>query len=258
MKGVKSLLKFVLDDYRGRFWTALKSILQIMMLYFFWIYVYIGIIMKTDMIRYSIGILPMLTGFFLSRMYPNQLHKLMFLCPMSNEDRKKYMITAYGVRIGISMTVFAALSIPALIVNYISIQELTAAGLLVLIYVSGANMHHPLLSMQIARTQEDENYWISLIYALLSVFSQIAACLAMVFLASCTETAVAVIITETAASLWRKVIVMILTDLLLNAAICIICFRPVMEYGMNYEKCFAMYAKKTRYEKYLEEKRKGI
>ena len=35
----------------------------------------------------------------LSTLYPNRLEKSMFLCPMTQKDREKYLITAYGFRV---------------------------------------------------------------------------------------------------------------------------------------------------------------
>ena len=241
------MIKFVLDDYRGRFFTAFISTIQVIIIYSVWIFLYMAIVTKTDIIKYSIGILPMLTGFFLSRMYPNQIHKLMFLCPMSDRDRKRYMITAYGVRVGISIAVYILLSMPAFITDYISTSELLIAALLVLIYVMGTNMHHPLLSMQIAETKEKADYGFRILYTLLSAVSQIAACLAMVFLASADKQASAAgIYAESAAhSLRRDVVILLLTELLLNTVICLVCYKPVMKYGMNYELC-GVYSKKTK------------
>lgn len=222
------MLKLILDDYRGRFWAALKASFNTMTLYFCWIYVYIGFMSHADFIIYSMGIIPMLLGLFLSRMYPNQLHKLLFLCPLSEQDRKRYIVTAYRVRVGISMILYLMFSLPAVLSGYISIMKGAAIGFLVLIFVLGVNMHHSFLSVQIARTEDDPYYWPAFIYGVLSAFSQITGCFAMMDFArkrSLEET------------FQIELAVMIVMELLLNAGICLICYKPVMEYGVSYEKC---------------------
>ena len=38
-------------------------------------------------------------GAWLAQLYPNRLEKSMFLCPMTQKDRKEYLVTAYGLRV---------------------------------------------------------------------------------------------------------------------------------------------------------------
>ena len=138
-----------------------------------------GFVTGADAVRYAMGVVPMLAGLLLSRMYPNEIHKILFLCPMSEKDRKKYMITAYAVRIGISMMLYALFSLALLAAGVVSVLEMLEIGVLVLAFLMGANMHHALFSMQTARAEGDEYYWLSLGYGLLFMVSWVISGCAM-------------------------------------------------------------------------------
>ena len=89
------MFKMILEDYRGRFFASLKAVSSAGTFYFclgyFYIgYFYMGFMTGADAVRYAMGVVPMLSGLLLSRMYPNEIHKILFLCPMSENDRKKY------------------------------------------------------------------------------------------------------------------------------------------------------------------------
>ncbi len=46
------------------------------------------------------GILfPIMIGLLLSRMYSNGINKTMFLCPLEKEERKRYLVSAYWLRV---------------------------------------------------------------------------------------------------------------------------------------------------------------
>ena len=234
------MFKMILEDYRGRFFASLKAVSSAGTFYFclgyFYIgYFYMGFMTGADAVRYAMGVVPMLAGLLLSRMYPNEIHKILFLCPMSENDRKKYMITAYAVRIGISMMLYALFSLALLAAGVVSVLEMLEIGVLVLAFLMGANMHHALFSMQTARAEGDEYYWLSLGYGLLFMVSWVISGCAMASFSVRDGIFVqAGVLTER--HLDMSAAVMILLEVVFNAAICLICYKPVMEFGMNYEK----------------------
>ena len=102
------MLKKVLYDYADSFrWGNIKkknnftnSWIFIYMLTFF------PIIMRMNdtienLVCYYLGILPCLLGFFSITLIPICMPKQMFLCPMTEEERKKYIKMLFGVRIGV-------------------------------------------------------------------------------------------------------------------------------------------------------------
>lgn len=230
------MLKLVLSEYRCKFWMMLRAQISKFILFIWWTYFYIMIMMKLDFIRYSMGMLPLLTGFFLSRMFPNQLCKLLFLSPMSEEDRKRYLFTAYKVRTGIPIFLYFIISLFAVRLEKISAFEYLAISLLVISFNLGVNMHHALLSPEIIRMEGEKDYRLSFAYGILSLFAQLTAWITMIFFASIGNQGMEQY-TENMALL-----IMVFLEILLMAVVCVICYKPVIQYGMDYESCRMVYS----------------
>lgn len=95
----------VLRDYRMHWKEEIQNIFKNSS---WFIYLYVMIIPAnlfdyTDKISRAVtyyGILfPLMIGLLLSRMYPNGLNKTMFLCPLEKEERKRYLVSAYWLRV---------------------------------------------------------------------------------------------------------------------------------------------------------------
>lgn len=230
------MLKLVLSEYRCRFCMMLQAQISKFILFIWWTYFYMMFMMRLDFARYSMGMLPLLLGFFLSRMFPNQLCKLLFLCPMSQEDRKKYMMTAYKARIGIPIFLYFVISLFAVRLEQIPAIQYLGISLLVISFNLGVNMHHALLSLEIVRMEGEKDYKLSFAYGILSLFAQFTAWITMIFFASVGMHGMEQHIENVI------LLIMVFLEILLNAAICVICYKPVMQYGMNYENCRMVYS----------------
>ena len=224
------MLKLIIGEYRCRFLIVFKQNRNRILWYFFWSYVYYMLIMRLDVVKYTIGMVPLLAGFWLSRMYPNELSKMLFLCPMSKEDRVRYLWTAYGLRVGVSIGLYAVISLPVVLSGSISWHQYRWLTLAVVSFILGANMHHSFLSLSIARTKGDKDYRISFVYGLLSLSSQICAWYIMTAFAFPSYG----LEIQNGRKIW---IAVVLIELLINLEICAICYKPVIRNGMNYESC---------------------
>lgn len=106
------MLRKVLKDCRDGFrWSRFKEICNFSML---WSYVYLltffPIIMhlneKTERLgRYFIMMFPMLLGMYSLLAIPIRLPKQMFLCPLTEKERKQYVKTLFMVRFAVPVLV---------------------------------------------------------------------------------------------------------------------------------------------------------
>ncbi len=226
------MLKLVLKDYRCRFLLEWKVYWTKILWYFWWSYVYAMLMLRLDVTRYTVGMLPMLLGFWLSRMYPNALSKMLFLCPMSKKDRVNYLWTAYVLRVGIAAGVYFAVSLPAAAAGHIAGIQYGWLTLGVVSFIVGANMHHPFLSLTIARKEGEKDFWIALVYGVLCLFSQLFGWGVMISFASAGKLGLE-------ARTDQSILVgLVILELLINAGICVICYKPVIRSSMNYESCW--------------------
>jgi len=69
------------------------------------------------------GILfPLMIGLLLSRMYSNGLNKTMFLCPLEKEERKRYLVSAYWLRVSIPTILFMLIGSILVAIHNISMK----------------------------------------------------------------------------------------------------------------------------------------
>lgn len=112
------MIKYLIRDYfdafrianlRQKLGTAFsKSILLPVMCAFSNIFV--GQLQKstfawTDAVQFLAVLLPMWFSYFSMAVHPIQLSKMMYLCPMNEEDRRKYIYSSYLFRIIIHMSI---------------------------------------------------------------------------------------------------------------------------------------------------------
>lgn len=116
------MLKMVLKDYREEF--CISRMKKMGQFGYYWIFIYMLTIFpvllnlqeKTDrMIRYYAFTIPLLFGIFSLGIIPIRLPKQMFLCPLSQKEREKYLHTLFGVRLIIPV-ILGALSYGMLVV----------------------------------------------------------------------------------------------------------------------------------------------
>ncbi len=225
-----AMLKLVLGDYRCRFLSELKKYIQ-MIVTFGWLVIFYMVILHTDVILYLTGMVPVMIGLLLSRMFPNHLDKWLFLCPLSVQDRKKYLMTAYLVRVGIPGLLYASVSVSLAVIGYISGTVYVQMSALVISYLLGANMHHAFLSLRIVRRLGEKDALISFIYGVLSLFSLIIVWIAVIFVSTIGSHGLEPYMDV---AIFKN---MVLVEVVINVVLCVICYRPVMQHGIHYESC---------------------
>ncbi len=222
------MVKVILQECRCRFFPVLKGYSTPIFI-FVWLAFSYMVIFQADYLKYLWGMLPMLLGLLLSRIYPNQLSKLMLLCPMTEKDRKKYLITAYLVRVGISIGLFIVLGFLCRQFCQITLYECAAVSFLIVFFILGANMHHSFMSLMIVRQKGDKDYVITFVYGVLHLLSCVIAWFTMIFYASIGRHGLQQD-TEYRALTWLTGLVVIM-----NAVICVCCYKPVIRHGIYYE-----------------------
>lgn len=223
------MLRLVLNDYRCRFSMEFKAIYKDM-IYLLFIYIEILAYMRVNFVKYSACMVPLLFGYMISRMYPNQLSKMLFLCPLSAEDRKKYMNTAYFVRISIPLVLWALLVMPITAVGYFTIFDLVTSGVLLLGFCAGMNMNHTLLSLRIIIPEENEIHHVSFVHGILKLFLQIITWATAIYYAFD--------LSRTGIHINRTVVaILLIIEMVISAALILISYKPVMELGTQYECC---------------------
>ena len=224
------MVKMILNEYRCKFIPAMKVYMAQSYIYF-----YLGLVIthmfvfKTVYLKYIWGMLPMLLGLLLSKIFPNQLSKLMFLCPMTAKDRKKYLITAYFVRVGIPIAIFILIGIICGRIYPVTRYEHIAVSCLIVSFILGANMHHNFLSLAVVRQREDKDYIISFVYGILSLLSQPVVWFTMIFYATMGQHGLQL---ETDYNTLKRLTEVVVA---MNVIICAGCFKPVVRHGICYE-----------------------
>lgn len=135
------MLRKVLKDYRDGFsWSRFKETYHFSML---WMYIYLLTIFpiildlneKTEyMVRYYLVAVPLLFGIYGLSAIPLRLPKQMFLCPLSEVEREKYVKMMFTVRLMVPVLVGGIFFIATAVVG------LVPAELLVLEFFGMASM----------------------------------------------------------------------------------------------------------------------
>lgn len=230
------MLKQVLDDYRMGFWTALKNYADMAKLSAYAIYVGVTMLMlaRTEDVNLMIltGIVPMLAGLLLARIYPNQMSKIMFLCPMSAKERKCYLKTAYWLRVGTPMALCIISSTAAMALGYIPIFYYLEMNILVFSYLSGINVYCLPQSWKKDLSEDQWTLRAPFAYEVLNMFLQLVGLIGICVFGSADFYGMDQKKDQIAMT------VFMLAELLISLKIIVTYYKPVMEHGMNYEDCY--------------------
>lgn len=97
------MFRMVLDDYRSQAKQAFKDtwktgnwVIYMYMMVYPPLFIHFNI---DEYFVYYAMILPMILGVLLSRMYPNKLGKTLFLCPMTEKEKREYLETGFWIRV---------------------------------------------------------------------------------------------------------------------------------------------------------------
>lgn len=117
-----------------------------------WMFSYLLLILPTSFLfvkteessinlwSYYSGIIPIVFCRLLAQMYPNYLDKVFYLCPFDKKDRKKYLNTAYWIRILCSVSCCILCGFVCFIFKRISILELGFSIIRILLFAVAANL----------------------------------------------------------------------------------------------------------------------
>lgn len=101
--------KLVLNDYRYNIKSAWKRAWD--ECYFIYLYMVVVLAATADYEAfYYLSILPVLMAVFIARGFAGYKNKTLFLCPLSEEQRREYYETAYKLRVGVSIGLFVILA----------------------------------------------------------------------------------------------------------------------------------------------------
>lgn len=105
------MLRMIIGDYIVNFKAAYKRMWKRQnhnwftavypFLYMFW-FCFLNLDESKNIVIAPMNIIQIafiIFGAWLAELYPNRLEKSMFLCPMTQKDRKEYLVTAYGLRV---------------------------------------------------------------------------------------------------------------------------------------------------------------
>ena len=131
------MIKNVLKDYWNSRKQGLKNIK----------YSYIGNLvwcLYFPFVRYSFNIMGVIVftfGCVLAKMYPNQLSKMMILCPMSKKERKEYLFTGYIMRIVLPIICYCVGEMVSLLFRHSFVWEELAVFFVLLVFLPAENLN---------------------------------------------------------------------------------------------------------------------
>ncbi|MFA9464492.1 MAG: hypothetical protein ACERKN_09405 [Velocimicrobium sp.] len=141
------MIRMVLRDYRMNWKEGLSNVSKNGS-WFVYLYLLIvpanlfGFMDKPSHVAVYYGILfPLMLGLLLSRMYPNRLSKTMFLCPMKKEERKRYIVSAYWIRVLIPIALFALIGLILVGVYQISVESYVFLLASEALFIIGTNLY---------------------------------------------------------------------------------------------------------------------
>lgn len=223
------MLRMVLDDYMHSFRTAWKDGINAMawILYFDWL-VCVPVCFGLESIKFLFGGISMMIGILLARMYPNQMGKIFFLCPLTKQDRKKYLETGYWLRVSIPMIICISTGAVSLAAGYLSLFYYLMICLMVFFFVIGVNIYCLPDKPSIYITQR--KYQLPGVYEVWNILIQAVGILGMCLSAS---------FKTYSNEVTDKVILLtfVLVEMLLSIKMCFTYYGPVMARGMQYESC---------------------
>lgn len=146
------MIRFVLLDYLGGIKEGWKRLWKAEPVVIIWDYIFIGILWASDFYEemflrpavlcgYSIIIFIILFGYLISRMYPGKLEKTLYLCPLTQEEKKQYVETGYRLRIALPMFLYVLAGILWQIFGIIPLISAAEIGIWLFFYLGCANIY---------------------------------------------------------------------------------------------------------------------
>ena len=136
------MLKYIWKDYKADFKGRLKYayLHTHSWIYFF---VYLPLICSWDI--HSLGAaaawLLWFEAVMLAEMYPNYMSKAMYLCPLSRQQRREYLIKGYLLKVGICMASFWILFVPLILLGKAEPLETLGVFVFYVSFVVMVNVH---------------------------------------------------------------------------------------------------------------------
>lgn len=130
------MVKYILLDYKANFKERFKYACQQQEVYMYWIIMVTALTTKVATVGYSIFLLLSFFASLLGAMYPGYLSKAMYICPMSKDERRSYVLKNYLLKLGIcgslAVAVFSILEIAGLLIW----QEAVLSGVLFMAHIA--------------------------------------------------------------------------------------------------------------------------
>ena len=226
------MLKNILYDYwngRKQAWKNIhESRIYTMIFIAVWYSIILGNSTEWNDILWIQEFVSFTACILLVRMYPNQLSKMLILCPMSKKERKQYLVTGYVFRIMINLIVYVIGEI-LVIMFYKQFRWEQLGGLVVLFVFSIAeNLYFvPKKNMQYGMKRE---YDTSVSMSVLNYILEIVSLIEMLILASTMDPA------------WvgwdlSILIAIFAIEVILSVKIIKGRYQLVMDMGVKYEFC---------------------
>lgn len=148
------MLKTVALDYIGDIKGGWKRVQGAEVFVAFFCYVWISIAWAPDF--YGEGVKPfspglifgsgvvtfiMLLGFLISRMYPGKLEKTLLLCPLTQEEKRRYIETGYWLRIALPMFFYLLAGLFWQIFGTVSLFSTVVIGVWMFFYLGCTNIY---------------------------------------------------------------------------------------------------------------------
>lgn len=228
------MFKSVLEDYKNQAWSSLKSTWNTGK----WgpyvnMFLMAGILGEQPItLAFYSYMLPLCVGLMLSRMYPNRISKTMLLCPITYEERKKYLLTGYLIRCSIPILLFVMLNMIMVLAMNISVMGMMMPGISLVLFVISVNIYcMPVVDAQgaLERVYDLPGY-----YPIWDVLVQVMGIMGMMLFVLFREYEGG---TE---ELWA--VIMIILILVIQIALCIkmfhTYFKPIMEQAVYYDTSY--------------------
>lgn len=111
------MLQLVIKDYRALFHDSLKSMDISAFVIYLWLLAYPPVLHMSyaGYLCHFVYFIMLGMGIFLSRLYPNRMSKTLLLCPLSKDQRRRYIRTGYLLRVIGCVFLFLLLLLTAVI-----------------------------------------------------------------------------------------------------------------------------------------------
>lgn len=149
-----TMMRLVLLDYIGGIKEGWKRLWGAETVAIFWDHIFIGILGASDFYNKAAGSFPpslvwgygviifiMFFGCLISRMYPGQLEKTLFFCPLTQAEKKQYVETGYRLRIALPMMLYILAGIFWRIFGIIPLVPVMGIGIWMFFYLACANIY---------------------------------------------------------------------------------------------------------------------